>query len=64
MEARLADRPQRYLLPDLCTPTAPSLVVLFAQLLVLVLWVAGDEVHTVVQLVVRVTEENSIAWKE
>ena len=32
------------------------------QFVVCHLWVARNKVHTVVQLIVRVTEENSIAW--
>ncbi len=39
----MADRPQQFVVPNLCTATALSLVVLFAQLLVLVLWVAGSD---------------------
>ena len=33
----------RFVVPDLCNVTALTLVVLFAQLLVVVLWVAGDD---------------------
>ena len=39
----MPDRPQQFVVPNLCTATALSLVVLFAQLLVLVLWVAGAD---------------------
>ncbi len=40
----MPDRPEQFVVPNLCTATALSLVVLIAQLLVLVLWVAGDDI--------------------
>ena len=39
----MTQRPARFLVPDLCNVTALSLVVLTTQLLVLVLWVAGED---------------------